>query len=221
MTRLGFLVAIAFVTFASPASADRERDAQKLVDAAYHAYQDLTEGSASDTKNTLLKKARAVMIFPRVGKGGFIFGAEGGNGVLLAKQEDGSWSYPAFYGMGSLSFGLQAGYQNTRILLIIMNDSALTSILEGKLKLGADASIVIIDEGVDGEFSTNTARQDMYYYAQTEAGLFAGISIEGSDIFTKDKYNHAYYGGSPSPADIVIRTTVQNAEADRLRAKLP
>ena len=182
---------------------------------------DLTEGNAAETMNTLLNEARAVMIFPSVSKGGFIFGAEVGNGVLLGKHDDGHWSYPAFYGMGSVSFGLQAGVQRTRILLIIMNDSALTSILEGKLKLGADASIVVINEGLDGELSTNTARQDVYYYAQTDAGLFAGISIEGSDIFTREKYNRAYYGGSPTPADIAIRAKVQNAEADRLRLQLP
>jgi lipid-binding SYLF domain-containing protein len=215
------VLALAVLAFANPASADKARDAQKLVDASYYAFLDLTEGNASETMNSLLKDARAVMVFPNVGKGGFIIGAEGGRGILVAKHEDGTWGYPAFYGMGSLSFGFQAGVQSTRILLIIMNDSALTSILEGKFKLGADASIVVINEGVDGEFSTNSARQDMYYYAQTDAGLFAGISIEGSDIYTKDKLNHAYYGGSPTPADIAIRGEVQNADADRLRAELP
>ena len=215
------MLVMAIFTASNPALADRARDAQKLVDASYYAFMDLTEGNASETMTTLLKEARAVMVFPNVGKGGFIIGGEGGNGVLMAKKDDGAWSYPAFYGMGSVSFGLQAGYQSTRILLIIMNDSALTSILEGKLKIGADASIVVVDEGVDGELSTNSARQDIYYYAQTDAGLFAGISIEGSDIFTKDKHNRAYYGGSPTPADIAIRGKVQNAQADRLRSKLP
>ena len=90
-----------------------------------------------------------------------------------------------------------------------------------KLKLGADASIVVINEGVDGELSTNSVRQDIYYYAQTDSGLFAGISIEGSDIFTKDKYNSVFYGGSPTPADITIRQNVQNSGADRLREALP
>jgi SH3 domain-containing YSC84-like protein 1 len=211
------------LAFALPqaAHAVSERDAQKLVDSSYYAYMDLIDGDNSKTMNTLLKEARGVMIFPSVGKGGFVIGAEGGKGILLARGTDGSWSYPAFYGMRSLSFGLQAGYQETRILLIIMNDSALTSILEGKLKLGADASIVLINEGVDGELSTNNARQDIYYYAQTESGLFAGISIEGSDIFTRKKHNKAYYEGKPTPADIVIRRKVSNPNADRLRANLP
>ena len=203
------------------AKAVTERDAQKLVDGAYYAFMDISEGEQARSIGDLMTKARAVMIFPSIGKGGFIIGGEGGKGVLMARTADGSWSSPAFYGMGSLSFGLQAGYQESRILMVIMSDSALTSILEGKLKLGADASIVVINEGADGELSTNTARKDVYYYAQTEAGLFAGISIEGSDIFTKDKYNNAYYGGTPTPADIAIRALVSNPDADRLRNALP
>jgi len=221
MGSLAFILGLG-LSFALPQSAHAvsERDAQQLVDNSYYAYMDLTDGDSSKTMHTLLKEARAVMIFPSVGKGGFVFGAEGGKGVLLARSANGTWSYPAFYGMRSLSFGLQAGYQETRILLIIMNDSALTSILEGKLKLGADASVVLIDEGADGELSTNSGRQDIYYYAQTDSGLFAGISIEGSDIFTK-KHNKAYYDGKPTPTDIVIRHKVRNPNANRLRAKLP
>jgi lipid-binding SYLF domain-containing protein len=203
------------------ANAVTERDAQKLVDGAYYAFMDISEGDQAKSIGDLMTKARAVMVFPSVGKGGFIIGGEGGKGILMARTVDGSWSSPAFYGMGSVSLGLQAGYQESRILLIIMSDSALTSILEGKLKLGADASIVVINEGADGELSTNSTRKDVYYYAQTEAGLFAGVSIEGSDIFTKSKYNNAYYGGTPSPADIAIRALVSNPDADRMRAALP
>ena len=216
----GLALGLAF-SLSVPSQAVEERDAQKLVDSTYYAYLDLTEGENGATIRSLMKDARAVMIFPGVGKGGLILAAEGGSGLLFARGTDGSWSYPAFYRMRSVSFGLQAGGQKTKIILVIMNDSALTSILEGKIKLGADASIAVISDGVDGELSTNTARQDIYYYAQTDGGLFAGISIEGSDISTRKKHNRAYYDASHSPADIVIRGRARNPGADRLRGKLP
>ena len=57
-------------------------------------------------------RARAVMICPRVFKAGFFLGGEGGDCVLLARAGNGTWSYPAFYGMGSGSFGLQIGIQD-------------------------------------------------------------------------------------------------------------
>jgi len=51
-----------------------------------------------------------VLIYPQVLKGGFIFGGSGGTGVLLRREgKTGEWSYPAFYTMGSVSFGLQFG----------------------------------------------------------------------------------------------------------------
>ena len=53
----------------------------------------------------MISGARAVYIVPKLVKGGFIFGAEGGDGVLLKRTGKG-WSIPRFYGMGSASFGL-------------------------------------------------------------------------------------------------------------------
>ena len=45
-------------------------------------------------------------------RGALFLGGEGGNGILLARQKDGSWSYPAFYSLASISFGLQVGGQS-------------------------------------------------------------------------------------------------------------
>ena len=216
-----FMLVLGFgIALNNAAQAAEERDAQKLLDKSYYAYQDLMSTGNAEV-NSLLKDARAILIYPSVGKGGLIIGGEHGKGVLLARDNDRTWSNPAFYDIASLSFGLQAGYQNTRILLIIMEDDALTSILEGKLKIGADASAVLIDEGADGEVSTNTARSDMYYYAQADGGVYVGLSLEGSSIEPRKKLNNAFYDGEPTPTDIVIRRTVSNDMADRLIKILP
>ena len=55
---------------------------------------------------------------PKLVKGGFIFGAEGGDGVLLRRTGHG-WSEPNFYGMGSASFGLQVGLEQAELVFII------------------------------------------------------------------------------------------------------
>jgi lipid-binding SYLF domain-containing protein len=59
-----------------------------------------------------MKNAKGVMIFPDIIKAALFIGGEGGSGVLMAKQPNGAWSYPAFYTMGSVSFGFQAGGQS-------------------------------------------------------------------------------------------------------------
>src|SRR5204863_6637295 len=85
-----------------------------------------------------LRRAKAVLIVPRLVKGGFIFGAEGGDGVLL-KRNGRSWSSPAFYSLASASFGLQIGLEQAELVFIVLTDRALKGIERSEFKLGAGA----------------------------------------------------------------------------------
>ena len=86
-----------------------------------------------------LKNVKAVMIVPRILKGGFIIGGSGGHGALLARDtKTADWSSPAFYTMGSVSFGLQIGGAADQVILMIMTQKAMDSYLSGSFKLGAD-----------------------------------------------------------------------------------
>ena len=85
---------------------------------------DLRHDSVFGDARHNLRHARAVLIIPGLVKGGFIFGAEGGDGVLLARTRHG-WSSPAFYSLGSASFGLQIGLEQAQLVMIIMTDRAL------------------------------------------------------------------------------------------------
>ena len=120
------------------------------------------------------------MICPRVFKAGFIFGGEGGACVLLARAGNGTWSYPAFYGMGSGSFGLQIGIQDAEFIMMIMTEKGLHAMLDSQFKLGADASLAVATIGVGVQGSTTGALgADIVAFSQSR-GLFGGISLEGS-----------------------------------------
>ena len=80
---------------------------------------------------------------PRLVKGGFIFGAEGGDGVLLHRTGHG-WTTPQFYGMGSACFGLQIGLEQAELVFIINSKRALRGIEKGDIKLGAGAGITVV-----------------------------------------------------------------------------
>jgi lipid-binding SYLF domain-containing protein len=86
-----------------------------------------------------IPNARAVIVFPDLVKAGFIAGGEGGNGVLLSRTADGGWSQPVFLSLGVASFGLQAGIQQTEVILTIRSDGALKAVLENQGSLGATA----------------------------------------------------------------------------------
>jgi len=165
----------------------------------------------------LLGRARAVLIVPDLVKGGFIFGAEYGTGVLLAKSADGHWSGPAFYSVASGNFGLQIGLQDASSLYIIMSDGGLSAIMNNRLKLGADAGIAVAVVGAGASASTTTnAGADVYAF-NTAIGLYGGVSLEGSAILPRESWNAAYYGGNPSPTDIVVARRVDNPQTDHLR----
>ncbi|MGD0144187.1 MAG: lipid-binding SYLF domain-containing protein, partial [Rhizomicrobium sp.] len=122
----------------------------------------------------MLRHARAVLIVPKLIKGGFIFGAEGGDGVLLERHGK-SWSQPAFYTLGSASFGLQAGLEQAQIVLLIMSDRALRGIEESKFKIGAGAglTVVTLSAGAEGATSGNLSGDIVVWTSAT--GAYGGL----------------------------------------------
>ena len=82
---------------------------QVEVDRAQVTLESFAASKMGDGLKEAMKDAAGVLIVPQLLRAGFIWGGSGGSGVLLARQEDGLWSQPAFYGMGDVTFGLQAG----------------------------------------------------------------------------------------------------------------
>ncbi|MFN3231812.1 MAG: lipid-binding SYLF domain-containing protein [Alphaproteobacteria bacterium] len=209
---------LAVLLLAGPALAKDKFEAQELVDSSRSAFMDLIDQGDNVTAKALLKEAKGVMIFPSVIKVGLVLGGEGGSGVMMTRAPNGTWSYPAFYHMASASFGLQIGGQQTRFLLILMTDEAVNRMLQGEAEIGGDLSAVIIEDGIDKELTTTTGRKAIYYIAETEAGLFAGASIEGSNIKFRKKTARNYYGERVTPQDILVNFKVSEEGAGALRS---
>ena len=136
-------LAMAMVAFAagpSHALTDQEEMVQK---ANITVQKILQSKEIGDRVADMLTKAKGVLIFPNLYKGALFFGAEGGSGVLLAKGNEGRWSYPAFYFLGSGSFGLQIGAQTAEVMLLIMTERGLNAVLNQKVKIGADVNAAI------------------------------------------------------------------------------
>jgi lipid-binding SYLF domain-containing protein len=168
-----------------------------------------------------LKDAHGIVVFPNAFKGAFIVGAEGGNGVLLSRNEAGEWSYPAFYTMGSGSFGLQIGAQASEIVLVLRSPAAVQAVISNQGKLGGDIQFTMgmMGAGLQGGTTTNMGA-DIIGFAHGE-GLYAGFSLEGAVIARRNDLNEAYYGEPHvSPQAIAIENRFMNAQADPLRQSL-
>lgn len=216
MVRMVLLVALSL----APLAAHAQSDQQQLVDRATLAAQQMLNNRNGTDAQYVLKRARAVMICPQVFKAGFLLGGQGGSCVLVARDGAGSWSAPAFYGLGGGSIGFQAGIQDAEVMLMIMSDKGLNAIMDSQFKLGADASATFVDLGGGIEGATTAAlRADIVGFTRAR-GLYAGISVSGSLLGAKSDWNAAYYGRPVAAQQIVIGMEATNPAADPLRQVL-
>jgi lipid-binding SYLF domain-containing protein len=167
-----------------------------------------------------LRNARAVLVCPRIFRGGFIIGGEGGSCVLTARDAAGSWSSPAFFGLASASIGFQIGVQDAQVMVFIMNDRALNAVLDSQFKFGADAGIAIatIGAGIEGG-TTAAVGADIVTFSRSR-GLYAGLSLSGSLLSSRTDDMQAYYGRPLSARQVVVAMEANSAGADPLRQAL-
>ncbi len=177
-----------------------------LVQRATATIEDLRNDSSFGNSRELLGRARAVLVVPQLIKGGFIFGAEGGNGVMMVHHRDrDSWSNPAFYGLGAGSFGLQIGLEQAELVMFVMSDRALRALMKNQVKLGVNAGLTVIVVGTAAEAAATTnANVDVIAWARAK-GAYAGVTLAGSVIKPDTKAIRAYYGRNLTAEDILLR----------------
>lgn len=181
LTRLASIAALAAACFTLPAQA---ADKGELLRNANEVVNDLRSDPAFGTARTMLQGAEAIYIVPKLVKAGFIFGAEGGSGVLLHRAGRG-WSTPRFYDMGSASFGLQIGLEQAKLVFIINSKRALRGIEKGEFKLGAGAGITVVTLSSAAEGATTSHGGDIVVWA-SGTGAYGGLTFNGT-IIKQDK----------------------------------
>ena len=167
----------------------------------------------------VLEKAECVIVFPSVLKAAFVVGASYGRGAMVCRTgEDfrGPWGAPAMYALEGGSIGFQIGGQATDLVLLIMNDRGASSILNSKVKLGADASIAAGPVGRDAAANTDAyMRAEILSYSRSR-GLFAGVSLEGSTLRPDDDATADVYGHKFTARQIVIEGEAKVPPSGRL-----
>ncbi len=175
VSRRNFIAGLASLTPAAPIFAAAKSDPQLEREAAA-SLQQLVAGNAAARQ--LNEKALAVLVFPKIVKAGFLVGGSFGDGVL--RQGGRTIGY---YNSAAASYGLQAGVQWFGYALFFMNSGALKYLDELKgFEIGVGPSIVVVDQGMAGKFSSTTLTQDVYAFIFGQNGLMAGIGLEGSKI---------------------------------------
>jgi lipid-binding SYLF domain-containing protein len=200
--------------FSVPATAADTSAQQDFVDAARLTFNDFMRAESMSWVRDHLHEARGLLIIPSLLRGGFILGGGGGRGVLLVKDSTtGQWSQPAFYSIGSFSFGLLIGGESAEVLMLIRTQKAVDKFLASSFKFGGDLALSV---GPLGAGAKSNIMADIYSFALSK-GLYGGVSMDGSVISTRDDWNTAYYGKPVSPADIFVLNAVSNPGSAELR----
>jgi lipid-binding SYLF domain-containing protein len=162
------------------------------------------------------QESQGVYIVSKRLKGAFIFGVEDGNGVFLSRNETtGAWSEPAFFEMSSASFGLQAGAQSQEAVLLVISPKGVESILTSTVKLGVDGSVAVGPKGMGAEGSTAPNLSADFVTFPHSKGLYAGLSLAGAMIRTRDELHAAFYGEKVRPTDILVTQKVKHNQASK------
>lgn len=193
-------------------------DQEQLVEKARHTIENFMADPNFTWFHDHVKESKALLIVPQLLKGAFFLGGSGGSGVLLVRDESsGDWSQPAFYIIGSVSFGFQFGGQASEVVIMGRTKGGVEKLLTSSFKLGGDASVAVgpFGAGVEGATSPNL-NADFLSFSRSK-GAFAGVSLEGAIIKTDNDANSAYYGGTVDSLDILVRKNVKNIHAESLR----
>jgi lipid-binding SYLF domain-containing protein len=164
----------------------------------------------------LMQKAKGIYIVPNYGRGALGIGGQGGSGVMLSHQ-DGSWTGPAFYDLGGISIGLQAGGSAGPMAFLLMSDKAVNEFkTNNSFSFGAGAGLTIVNYSAHKEASWG--KGDIIAWSQAK-GAYAGASIGVTDIHWDGGKNHQYYNKKVTPPE-VLQGQVTNASAEPLKNAL-
>jgi lipid-binding SYLF domain-containing protein len=202
ISRKAILVFIGILLALPAAAATREE--RRVADAA-DVLDQLIRIPEKTIPPALLSRAYAVAVIPNVVKVGFGLGARRGRGIIVVRQDDNSWSNPAFITMTGGSIGWQIGAQSTDVILVFKTRRGVENIANGKLTLGADASIAAGPVGRHTSVATDIQFQAEVVSYSRSRGLFAGVAFEGAGVTMDRKANAAFYGStSMTPEKIFV-----------------
>ena len=199
---LGVTVLTFGVAFTAYAGAPSE--AKVLVDQAQLTLRDFQAAPEMSWFREALADAKGVLVVPSLVKAGLVFGGSGGKGVYFIRDGNtGLCKGPAFYNLGSITFGLQIGIEQAEIVILAMSDEAVRAMLSPQFKLGADASIAAGPVGIGAAGHAGLPGSAFIVFSRAK-GAFVGLTVEGAVVTVDKDYNAIYYGKAVDTNDILI-----------------
>lgn len=175
---------------------------EKILDSS-NALKNMMRDSKIKIPQKIIENAQAIAIFPATIEISMFLGGKTGNGVMVVRRSDGSWSYPFFVKLGGAGLGFQVGVEKKDILMIFKSTDSVQKLMNNKMTLGVDASVAAGPAGNSaGRGSEADFKSEVYTYTKTQ-GAFVGVSFDGSVMNHDYDENIELYGNNITPAQII------------------
>jgi lipid-binding SYLF domain-containing protein len=218
LSRYVFLFLIGLVLLVPSGSFAKPQELENRISNCARVLSEMMEAPDGRLPADLLKRSRAIIIFPSVIRAGLGVGGHYGKGVILRRDaKTGKWGPPAFLTLIGGSFGWQVGVQSTNMVLLVMSDISLKSLFRDKFTIGADASVAAGPIGRDASAATDIDLSAAILSYSRAKGIYAGVSVNGSVLEADWGANEAYYGSDISIIDIFFKNSGKiSPAADKL-----
>ncbi|KAL6871618.1 hypothetical protein HDV57DRAFT_315016 [Trichoderma longibrachiatum] len=157
----------------------------------------------------VIENAVGLAIFTTMRTGLWVSGS-GGSGVLVARQEDGSWSPPSGILLHTAGLGFLVGVDIYDCVLVINNPKALEAFTHIRATLGGEISAVAGPVGMGGVLENDgkwkQANRPVFTYLKSR-GFYAGVQFDGTVIIERTDENARFYGEKIGVADILAGKT--------------
>ena len=193
---LTIVLVLAVTSIVNPLVAQKSSDdeARRVAEAAT-VLEEIMAAADKAVPSAIMEKAEGIAVFPSMLKGGLVFGAQHGRGILSVRdKKNGGWSAPAFLTINGGSFGMQIGAQAIDLVLVINGQRGLEQLVKNQFKIGADAAVTAGPVGRDASASTDLQMRAQILSYSRSRGLFAGVTLNGSTIRQDRDANERFYG---------------------------
>jgi len=199
---------------ATAAAAETREDVQNRLDNATLVLHQIMGAPDRGIPQEVLEHAKCIAVVPHMIKGGLVFGAENGKGVVTCRTAAG-WSAPAFFVITGGSWGAQIGVEGVDLVMVFQGDRGMLRLEDAKFQLGADASAAAGPVGrhatADTDWKLNT---EVLTYSRAK-GLFAGLTLTGADVRRDNDSMDALYGLDVSTHSVLRGDVATPHSADR------
>jgi lipid-binding SYLF domain-containing protein len=202
-----------FMVLASATDASKETERLEKSTRVLHDFAKMKESIPAQ----LIQQGQGIIVIPHMINAGFAIGGKRGKGIAVVKLADGKWSNPVFVTFTGGSLGLQIGVQSVDLVLVFKHKYVLTKMENGDFTIGGDVSVAAGPVGRSSTASTDYKLEAEVYSYSRSKGLFAGLSINGSNISVDKSANAAFYGESATSKGIFEESMSKSTEVGNLK----